>query len=230
MRSTIACVLILFTATAAWAACPNANGIFGTTNGTMIPGRVSEAWCTGGAGLPGNTENGMSWDGATLGGQWMVWGMQVNAAGAIQTGMRVLGPYTYVDYATDYDGGQFWLTRNGPWSDGLADLTGNVTAYHVATTVTLYNGVPVGQTSNVTLTGYFTNCPESHNCVVEWAIANAIKIWDTNSISPRPANYPPFLCSANAGELFDACCIQLSIHCAVPVEESTWGTIKSMYQ
>ncbi len=236
MRSSsviVIAALLLVTATVAWAACPDANGIFGTTNGTLIGGRVSEAWCgAGGAplmpGVPGNTENAMSWDGVALGTQWRLWGMQINAAGAIQTGMRVFGPYTYVDYSTDYDGGQFWLTRAGPWGDGINDLTGNVTAYHVATTITYYNGSPVGATSNATLTGYFTNCATGQGCVVEWAIANAIKIWDSG-MGTMPANYPAMLCGAAGGELFDACCIQLSIHCAVPIEPTTWGAIKSMY-
>lgn len=235
LRTSLACLGLLLTAASAWAVCPNANGVFSTYNGGMIPGRASEAWCgAGGAptqpGVPGNTENAMSWDGANLGGQWKVWGMQIDPNGAILVGSRSFGPYTYVDYVTDYTGGQFWLSRNGAWGDGYNDVTGVLTAYHVATTITLYNGNPVGQTSNITFTGAFTDCPEMQDCTLEFVIANAMKVWDSGYGTPMPANFPPLLCDANLGELFDVCCIQMSINCAVPAEEHSWGSLKAMYR
>ncbi|MHB8078154.1 MAG: hypothetical protein ACYDIE_02715 [Candidatus Krumholzibacteriia bacterium] len=224
-------VLLLALAAPALATCPNLNGPFSTLAGTLLAGRVSEAWCTGaGPGVPGNMENAESWDGAALGTQWKLWGMTINSAGAILVSQRVLGSYMYVDYVTDYDGGEFWLSRNYAWSDGTGDLTGIITSYHVTTTVTLYNGVPVGQTSNVTLTGQFTNCPDYQGCVIEFAIANAMKVWDSTSALPMPADYPPLLCSATTGELFTACCIDMSIHCVVAADPESWSGIKSMYR
>ena len=50
-------ILLLSMATAAWAVCPNAVGTFSYLNGTLLGGRVSEAWCNGAAGQPGNTED-----------------------------------------------------------------------------------------------------------------------------------------------------------------------------
>ncbi len=224
-------VLLLAPAVPVLATCPNMNGPFSTMAGTLQAGRVSEAWCGGtGPGVPGNMENAMSWDGVTLGGQWQLWGMTIDAAGAVMVGQRTLGSYMYIDYVTDYDGGQFWLSGAYPWSDGTGDLTGNITSYHVSTTVTLYNGVPVGQTSNVTLTGLFTNCPENQGCVIEFAIANAIKVWDSARGTPAPANYPALLCGAQTGELYDACCIDMSINCIVASEADSWSGIKSMYR
>lgn len=216
----------------AFAACPNTAGSYSTTDGTLLAGRASEAWCAGGPGQPGDMENTMSWDGATLGGQWKMWGMTIDANGAILVNTRTFGPYTYLDYATDYEGGQFWLSGAHTWAAGV-DLVGHLTAYHVATTVTLYNGVPVGQTSNVTMTGVFDECTwhgNPSNCVLEFAIANAMKIWDSNAGTPMPANYPSLLCGATIGELFDACCIMASINCAVATESETWGSLKASYR
>jgi hypothetical protein len=224
-------VLLLSLAAPVLATCPNLNGPFSTMDGTLLGGRVSEAWCTGaGPGVPGNMENALSWDGAALGTQWKLWGMTINAAGAVMVASRVVGSYMYIDYVTDYDGGEFWLSRNFAWSDGTGDLTGDITSYHVTTTVTLYNGVPRGQTSNVTLTGKFTNCPEYQGCVIEFAIANAIKVWDSSSALPAPANYPALLCGATTGELFAACCIDMSINCIVANEVDSWSGIKSIYR
>jgi hypothetical protein len=224
-------VALLSLAATASATCPSRIGPFSTMAGTLQAGRVSEAWCTGaGAGVPGNMENAMSWDGVSLGAQWKIWGMTINAAGAVMVGQRIIGPYMYIDYVTDYDGGAFWLSRNFAWSDGTGDLTGIVSWYHVTTTVTLYNGVPVGQTSNVTLTGQFTNCSGFQGCVIEFAIANAIKVWDSNRGTPAPTNYPAQLCGAATGELFDACCIDMSINCVVGSEVESWSGLKSMYR
>lgn len=172
----------------------------------------------------------MSWDGAALGAQWKIWGMTIDAAGAVLVAQRTIGTSTYIDYVTDYDGGEFWLSRDYPWSDGSGDLTGFITSYHVTTTVTLVNGVFRGQTSNVTLTGKFTNCPEYQGCVIEFAIANAIKVWDSSYATPAPADYPALLCGATTGELFAACCIDMSINCVVANEIDSWSGIKSMYR
>jgi hypothetical protein len=47
----------------------------------------------------------------------------------------------------------------------------------------------------------------------------------------QPANYPPLLCSAALGELFDVCCIRAQIGCApTPVGEATWGGVKVLFR
>ncbi|MCX5752176.1 MAG: hypothetical protein NTW97_00880 [Candidatus Krumholzibacteria bacterium] len=71
----------------AFAANPNApkDGVYSTSNGTVLGGHASEAWCTGvGPGRVGNMESAMSWDGANLGTQWKVWGMAIDAAGPVR--------------------------------------------------------------------------------------------------------------------------------------------------
>jgi hypothetical protein len=220
---------VLFIAAAVWAGCPiHPNpGIYTTTNGTILPGRVSEAWCTvASPGVPGNTEDAQSWNGAALGSQWRVWGQAISAAGAQETG-RSIDAYGngWIDYVTSYVGGQFWLSKSHTWSDGINDLTGTVTYFNVGARVTLMGGQIVGATSNVLLQGYFDDCPV---CTLEYVITNAMLAW-MPGWGTAPANYPAYLCGANMGELFDVCCIRASIYCPVGTEESTWGAIKSLY-
>lgn len=227
VMALLSMVLLLSLVAPALATCPNQNGPFSTTAGTLLGGRVSEAWCTGvGPGQPGNMENALSWDGVSLGTQWKIWGMTIDASGAVE----LYRTPTSIIYVTHYEGGEFWLSRNYAWSDGTGDLTGVITSYDVATTVTLNNGVPVGQASNVTLKGKFTNCPDYQGCVIEFAIANAMKEWDSSYATPAPANYPALLCGATTGELFAACCINMSINCVVANEIDSWSGIKSMYR
>jgi hypothetical protein len=208
----------------AGAACP-VPGVYTTLDGSLIGGRVSEAWCAGMPGQPGNTENAMSWDGALLGDMWHIWGMAIDANGAVEIGNTVDGNGNgTITYETHYDGGQFWLSGAYPWSLG-GDLTGTVHDYVVIATVTLVGGQAVGLTSNVSFTGIFTNC--ANDCVIEFAIANALKVGEGDML---PADYPDFLCGATMGEWFDACCATASLDCAVDTDSDTWGSIKGLYR
>jgi len=230
----LACLAMVAVASFAAAQCPNLDGAWSTTTGTMIGGRASEAWCGAGypvqAGVPGNTENAMSWDGSTLGTEWKAWGMQIDANGAVLISDTVVGGNGTLTYRTNYDGGQFWLTKDNTWADGLADLTGYMTSYVVFTTVTYWGGAPQGATSNISFTGTFSNCSGVNGCEIQFAIANAIKIWDTGYLVPMPVGYPGFLCSATQGELFDACCITVGINCVVDNDQPTWGSLKATYK
>jgi hypothetical protein len=82
---------------------PN-QGIYSTYAGTLLPGRVSEGWCGTpvNGGVTGNTEDAMSWDGVTLGGQWHVWGMSIDANGAGETARNLDETGTgWIDYTTN---------------------------------------------------------------------------------------------------------------------------------
>jgi hypothetical protein len=223
---------VLFVAVTVWAGCPiHPNpGIYTTTNGSILPGRASEAWCDPlhlQPGYPGNTQNAESWNGAALATQWRVWGQTIDAAGAQETA-RSVDAYGngWIDYVTNYVGGQFWLSKFHTWSDGANDLTGTLTYFNVGARVTLIGGQIVGVTSNVMLQGYFDDCPV---CTLEYVITNAMLVW-MPGWPGMPANYPAYLCGASMGELFDVCCIRASIYCPVGAETSTWGAIKSLYQ
>jgi hypothetical protein len=76
--------------------------------------------------------------------------------------------------------------------------------------------------------GAFASC---NYCFIDYGISNVILVWRTGYTAPMPANYPPFLCSANAGELYDVCDATISIFCDVTATQpSTWGQIKDLYR
>jgi hypothetical protein len=223
-------ILVLF-AVPLVAGCPvhPVPGVYTTTNGTILSGRDSEAWCTiASPGVPGNTDDAMSWDGVTLGTQWHVWGMQIDAIGAMLVNQFFLpNGNGYKEYQTNYIGGQFWLSRFHAWSDGVNDLTGSLTYFNVQARVAYVAWAPVGVTSNIYFTGVFDQCSL---CTLEYVITNAMLVWQTGNPGPMPANYPPFSCSATMGELYNICCVQASIFCPVAVDNKTWGAIKELYR
>jgi hypothetical protein len=224
--------VVLLVASSSFATCTHKpkDGVYTTSGGTLFAGRASEAFCGGvGPGAPGNTQNAMSWDGAALGGQWHIWGMAIDATGAVETG-RFFDAHGngWIDYVTDYTGGQFWLSGGGAWTDGLGDFGGTITYYNVDAKVSYIGGQPVGVTSNISMRGAFASC---NYCFIDYGISNVILVWRTGYTAPMPANYPPFLCSANAGELYDVCDATISIFCDVTATQpSTWGQIKDLYR
>lgn len=221
----------LLHATSAFAQYPNA-GIYSTATGTMLPGRASETWCaldgTPYAGDPGNTENAQSWDGVGLGTEWRLWGMEIGEAGASMIDSNIDGGGNgWVTYSTPYDGGVFWLSKDGEWGDGTTDFTGYLTRYDVVTTITYVGGNLVGASSNISAAGYFDTVPQ---WVVEFIIANALLIWHPAYGTPMPGDYPPLLCDAPTGELFNVCCVTLSFQRPVNTEQYTWGAVKALYR
>jgi hypothetical protein len=238
MKMILTTLLILTcVAVTATAQCPNAVGQWTTNNGSLFCGRASEAYCAAYGypavgGVPGNTQNAMSFDGVALGTQWRAYGMEIDANGAVLISDTVdpgtgTGAQTY---HTHYDGGQFWLSRNYSWADGLADLTGQLTSFLVVTTISYVGGVPQGAASNITFMGTFDNCDTENDCSIEFAIATAFQVWRPEFGPPMPTGYPPFLCGAATGELYDVCGITLTIDCAVPVEQTTWSGLKNLYR
>jgi hypothetical protein len=227
---TLLCALIvtMVLATPVGSQCPRP-GTYATFTGTIAPGRASEAWCgDGGPGRPDNTENAHSWNGAALGTQWVVWGMCIDESGASEVGRSIDGfGNGWIDYETNYLGGQFRLSKDHLWGDGMHDLEGHITYYNVSTRVSYVGGQPVGATSNVFFTGVFDACPDY---VLQYVITNAMQIWRSDSAAPRPDGYPAMLCNATTGELFDVCCIQATIHNVVATDESSWGEIKGLYK
>lgn len=202
-------------------------GIWSTYGGTLLPGRASEGWCGDPVrpGVPGNTINSMSWNGAALGTQWRAWGMQIDDAGANEVARDLDANGTgWIDYVTNYDGGEFWLDRDH-FGNGVQDLTGNIGYFNTSARVTFYLGNVVGVTSNITFNGVFNECP---CCYLEFVISNALRVWDGVTGTPPP-DYPSFLCGPT-GELFDVCCIMASISCENSTEPSSWGAIKELYR
>ncbi len=205
------------------------DGTYTTSNGTLLGGRSSEAWCLDPwqPGKEGNTENAMSWDGSTLGGQWKVWGMAINSDEAV-----VSGSYFdefgngWIDYLTNYEGGEFWLSGDHLWGDGSTDYTGSVNYFNVTARASFIAGEFVGMTSNIMLMG--GSFDECENCELEFVISNALLVWRAGE-GDMPENYPPLLCGASSGDMFDVCCINARVVCGPnAVGESTWGAIKQL--
>lgn len=232
MMFIVAGLVLLATTVAAQNCDPNTPpfpGNYTTNDFTILPGRSSEAWCDPlqqNGGVPGNTQNAMSWDGTMLGSQWHFWGMEINGDGAIMThyGLDANGT-GFIDYTTNYTGGQFWLWGGHSWSDGT-DLTGMVNYLNVGAKVTFFQGAVTGIVSNILISGTFDSC---ENCVLQYAISNAIRVWDPTGGSMPPL-YPAWACGTT-GELFDLCCILAHIDCEyIGTEESSWGDIKQLHK
>lgn len=233
----VSCILvaaIVMVGGAAPANCPDVIGIFSYSNGLLLGGRASEAWCGAGGepvapGRPGNTLNAESWDGTNLGTQWKLWGMVSLGAVLVSDTVNAFGNGTRT-YQTSYDGGQFWLAGDGAWTTGDVELNGTASNFVVVTTITYVNHVPVGQNSNISFDGAFDDCPEFTGCVMQWAISNAALVWNSGMGGDMPGDYPGFLCGAQAGEVFDACCPTMSLDCAIATVEASWSSLKDMYR
>ncbi len=166
MRKANVLFLVLFTLVAgsSLAACPDVLGIWSSNPETnpdyaLLNGRISEGWCNGAPGAPGNTQNAMSWDGATLGTDWMIWGMTINAGGPVLVFDGVSGGNGVRIYQTAYDGGEFILDGSGEWTSGDVDLNGTIHDYLVVTTVTYSGGAVVAAVSNITLHRHLRRLP-----------------------------------------------------------------------
>jgi len=231
-------VLIALLASSAFAACPDLVGTWTSIPDSnpeynpLLIGRISEAWCNGAPGEPGNLQNAMSWDGASaeLGLEWKIWNMTVNAAGPFVVYDGVSGGNGIRIIQTAYDGGEFWLAGDGIWTEADVELFGDVNDYLMVTTVTYQDGVVVAAVSNITFSGVFGDCPEAFGCIIEFAIANAALVWRSDYDWAMPANYPPFLCG-DSGELHGISDITLGIACdVVATEAHSWSDIKSRFQ
>jgi hypothetical protein len=176
-----------------------------------------------------NAFNSASWDGATLGTEW-VFTCGISVSQVTQNNINGSGNGT-IEFTTVYNSGTFWLSKNGPWGDGVNDLTGTINTLTRYTTLQYINWNPVAAVENVNTSGDF----DGSTCVLEFIINNNVGLGDTDSHGPLPAGYPAFLdlaCAANRtdGSWGDVKDIALSIFCPVPVEEATWGHIKALYR
>lgn len=230
-KGLLAVFMLLLVAAPALATCP-VEGVYRSAQETMELGRAAEGWCGAGGnpvafGQPGNALHLMSWDGGVLGGQWHIYGLTVNAAGAVLVD-SYMSPQGigWKDYLINYDGGHFWLTGDHTWSEDGLPLTGTVTAFSISVRVNYFLNEVDGATSNVSMTGAFDGCGE---CVFQYVLADGLLAWRTGWPN-MPAGYPELPCGANVGELTDVCSINANINCAVTDESETWGDVKSLFR
>lgn len=201
--------------------------------GSMLTGRFSESWVNPAAthGQVGNTIHALSWDGFGLGSQWRLTCPSLVSAVLVSDNRDGNGTGD-VTYQTNYAGGTFWMSMNGPWGDGTVDYTGTIQTFVVTTTFQYVFGNLLGIRANVTMTGEF----DGYDSCFDYTINNTAFFGTTDQM-PLPADYPTFLdnvCSpgVNRGGWGSVTEIALQIYgqCTVPTQEATWGTVKSLYR
>ncbi len=198
--------------------------------GSFDAGRFSESW-VGSSGQIGNTINAMSWDGAGLGGEWIVSCPAIASAPTVVSDTRDTTGTGAVTYSTVYGGGSFWLSMNGPWGDGSEDYTGSLNTFNVTSTHQYIAWALTGIRSNITLSGGF----DGYDNCMEYVISNAAFVGSTDAMA-LPGDYPPFMdssCSSGptTGGWGDTVQIEMNVYgsCTIPNQEKTWGALKALY-
>lgn len=228
----LAVALLIVVAVPALAAEPTP-GIYQSTDlgGNVLLGRGTQSWLA-----PLNANHGVqdvfnsrSWDGATLGTQW-VFECGVQPAAQTVVDNRDMSGNGTVVFTNTFDGGVFWLSKAGPWGDAVNDLTGTINITTSIVTVVYVTNVPVQSRLNIDSSGQF----DGSDCVLRFVIANGIGGGDTDLL-PKPAGYPAFLdtdCNGTRqyGSWGDINQVTLLIDCPVPVNGSTWGAVKTLYR
>lgn len=236
-RSGIAALTVAALAMAATSfAGPPLNGTYQSTDlgGTLQLGRYSEGFAAPGGGVtPGVTYNAQSWDGTTLADQWWYY-----------CGTMVSPPMLLIDtvdgngngnrtYMKTFVGGFVWLSGTGPWANGDPDYTGIVDSYTMFETIAYTNWNRIAAVFNIDATGHFDDYTPS---CLSFAIGNGSQVGSTDWGDMPPADYPPLLemgtCNPVApfGTWWNMHTLTMTIKgCTVPVEETSWGAVKSMY-
>jgi hypothetical protein len=215
---------------------PPIDGTYTSTDlgGQMLLGRYSESWSQPGGQLEmGNTVNKLSWDGATLGTQWWLYCTRIAGPPVLISDTVDGNGNGFKEWRVTYIGGDLVLDGNGPWGDGSEpSYTANLHAYQEIKTFQYINNQIVQCISNVSLQAAFQGFDES--CVTI-SILNQEELGNTDTAA-LPADYPPFLepitCDPTRtlgswGEVDEITLI--IIDCTIPVDETTWGVIKSRY-
>ena len=180
----------LMMATAAIAAEPTP-GLYQTPSlgGTMIEGRATNSWMMAGNAAMGNGDvwNSMSWMPGTmmLGTQWR-FQCAVSTSPQTMQDNRVMGTGTVV-YTTNYSGGTFFLSKTGPWGDGVNDLTGTLAATQIITTLQYVQNSLISGRENISASGLF----DGSGCYLTFLLSNGIQLGNTDA-GPVPMSYPGF--------------------------------------
>jgi hypothetical protein len=234
-RAAILFFLVVFMLVVAAYADAPVNGIY-QSPGALDEGRFSESYIGGGQGYPGNTVYALSWNGSDLGLQWKLLCPYIaSPPELIEDTVDSLGNGHRV-YRTIYTGGEYWLDGIGPWSSGDAFYSGYLEHYVHTTTMQIAGGELVGYTTNAQMTGRFYGYPEA---CMQLTIANAALV---EAGGVPPADYP-VLKDGTGGSCVDAVggmigewgrvwAITMIVQGCEPAatEESSWGTIKSLYR
>ncbi|MFQ5510264.1 MAG: hypothetical protein ACE5EO_00290 [Candidatus Krumholzibacteriia bacterium] len=236
MRTVSGLLFVLCLAMPALAG-PPINGVYQSTDlgGPMLAGRYSVSWTApNGALSVGNTTDKFSWDGLTLGTQWWMYCAELAIPPSlIDDTVDVNGNGTQT-WSGTFTGGFCILAGNGPWGDGSQpSYMAPYTSYSEVKTLTFSNFQVVGVVSSVNVqAGPFVGF---NNACMSLSISNQDELATTDTAA-LPADFPGFIdpltCSSTRtmGSWGTSDGFTLVIlGCTVPVEESTWGAIKALY-
>jgi hypothetical protein len=238
MKTTLALIVaFLFTAPLLALAGPPANGTYTSTDlgGQILLGRYSESWDVPDGRLHmGNTANKLSWDGAALGTQWQLYCTRIAGPPVLITDTVDGYGNGFREWRVVYTSGDLILDGNGPWGDGSeSSYNASLHAYQEIKTFQYADSQIVQSISNVSLQAAFQGFNEA--CVTI-SILNQEELGNTNTAG-LPMDYPAFLTPITCdptrtlgswGEVDEITLIITG--CTIPVEETTWGQIKTMYE
>lgn len=237
LKATMSSAVVLSALILSLASTATANGVspplvgtYKTLSGTVLPGRAAESMpCDSCFGQVGNLIMAESWDGSTLGTNWMVSCPQVATTPTLIYDGVVSGTGQRI-YQAAYVGGQLWLSGTGAWGTGDPYYSGSLTSFTVIATYQYVGGTLVGIVSNVNFSG---NIDGYENCFT-LAISNAEFLGSQAVTGPFPAFQGPSDCnlSGTHGSRWDVHDITFSIlgRCATSIRTSSWGGLKSIYR
>ncbi len=237
MRTFVIIMALMMTAVPVLAGAPQ-TGVYLSDDmgGQMLTGHFSESWVDPGShGQVGNTIHALSYDPAFgQGSQWKLWCASIAFPPSIVSDTRDANNTGEVTYRTEYTGGLFWFSKDGPWGDGSEDYTGVIDIFTATTTYLYVNGDVLGIRSNITTTGQFDN----YSDCFEYTINNTAFFGDTDTVGPLPGDFPEFMddtCvtgTRTRGGWGSVTEIALRIlgNCTVATQETTWGAVKALYE
>jgi hypothetical protein len=223
-------------ATAAFAGPPLSGDYMSTDLGGPIPvGRYTEGWDVGGGALDASTtQNCGSWDGAALGTVWRYTCGTATAPATLLFNTVNSSGNGSKTYMMPFTGGIFWLSGTGPWANGDPDYPGVFDSYVEYETIQYSNWVPISAVTNVQAAAHFDNYP---TLCMGFSIANGSRVGTTDLGNVMPPNYPAMLdpsCAATRtlGAWWDMTSVTITLtpDCTIPVVQSTWGSLKSIYR
>jgi len=172
--------------------------------------------------------NSASWDGAGLGTQW-THSCGVAPAIQVRTDMRDASDTGIVRFENTFQGGTFFLWKDGPWGDTVNDLTGTVGTTVSVIDVQYVNGIPAFSVGNVQSSGQF----DGSLCILTFTIGNLAGVGQIPL--PFPADYPALIdpdCDDTRvfGSWGDVVTLAMRIDCPVQTLDNTWGGVKAIYR
>ena len=238
MKQLVIGAVCLFFCSTSFAGAP-LNGSYTSTDlgGSVVTGRYSVSWVAASARLQiGNTLHKQSWDGLNLGTQWKMTCPTTQGAPVLLSSTVDAAGNGNETWLVTMNAGILELDGAGPWANLAAPepvYFADFTSFQLFTTLTFDSFLVTGAVGNTQSSAMFQGFQD---VCVTFSITNLGEFSSTDA-GPLPAGFPGFLNPASClavglfGSWGSVTNITLTIAgCTVPVEESTWGNIKTLYE